>query len=88
MAHRQLIRRPTQRATTVLDIKAVVAVKENTGRLGDVARERLPVAQHSAEDGEELAHTGGECHFLFLATFQHSFTHSNEAGRVRQKLKR
>ena len=43
---------------------------ENTGLLSDGTTERLLVAQHSIEDGEELSHASYESYFLEFASFQ------------------
>jgi len=60
--------RPTQRAATVLDVK-VVAVFYSIWKEKSLHAERLLVAHHSVEDGEEFSHTGSEGYLLEFASF-------------------
>lgn len=60
---------PTQRAATVLFVKAV-AVFYLVGNEQELALERLLVARHRIQDGEKLPHASGESDFLLFATFQ------------------
>ena len=64
-------RRPTQRAATVLKVKAVVAFKgEGFKRsAGGCQMEGLLVTHHGVEDGEHFTHTGSNGDFLLLAAF-------------------
>ena len=57
----------TMRAATVLSVKAVAVFFLRKEKESDV--ERLLVAQHGVEDGEELSHASGERHLLHLAAF-------------------
>ena len=60
---------PTQRAATVLEVKAV-AVFYAVGKEKELGVEGLLVAHHGIEDGEELAHTGSKGYLLLFASFQ------------------
>jgi hypothetical protein len=62
-------RSPTQRAATVLNVKAV-AVFYSVGNRKSLASEGLLVAHHRIQDGEELSHTSRESHLLEFASFQ------------------
>ena len=61
--------RPTQRAATVLKVKAV-AVFYSVGNEKELASERLLVTRHRIQDGEELSHASRESNFLLFASFQ------------------
>ena len=66
---KKLRSRRTQRAATVLNVKAIVAFY-SVGNKKSLASERLLVAHHRIEDGEEFPHAGSQGHFLEFASCQ------------------
>ena len=58
---------PTQRAATVLEVKAVAVFFLEKKKESDV--ERLLVTHHGVQDGEELSHASGERHLFQFAAF-------------------
>jgi hypothetical protein len=63
------ITRPTQRAATVLNVKAV-AVFLSGWKEKRLHAERLLVAYHRIQDREELSHTCSKSNFFQFASFQ------------------
>jgi hypothetical protein len=61
--------RPTQRAATVLFVKAVV-VYYSVGKEKSLSAEGLPVTHHGVQDREEFSHAGSKRDLFLFASFQ------------------